>query len=86
MIFLPSELNIDAGATEMSGQLINVIATFEFTPTSDSQTPAQGATNQLRQQINVMLRNGKPLLVSRSADPVTDRTVTVELTATIREQ
>ena len=38
---------------------------------------------ELRQNIIVMLENGKPLVVSQSADPVGDRRVTIEVTATI---
>ena len=38
---------------------------------------------ELRQNIIVMLENGKPLVVSQSADPVGDRKVTIEVTATI---
>jgi DNA-binding MarR family transcriptional regulator len=37
------------------------------------------------ESLTAMLRSGQAMLVSRSADPATNRTVTVELTATIRE-
>jgi hypothetical protein len=38
---------------------------------------------EIRQNLRVVLENGKPLMVSQSADPVGDRKVTVEVTATI---
>lgn len=38
---------------------------------------------QLHETLSVVLQDGKPLLVSQSADPTTDRKVTVELMATI---
>jgi hypothetical protein len=33
--------------------------------------------------VTVVLDSGKPLLISKSADPLSDRTVTVEVKATI---
>ena len=38
---------------------------------------------ELHESISVILQDGKPLLVSQSADPTTDRKVTVELMATV---
>jgi hypothetical protein len=38
---------------------------------------------ELHESINVILQDGKPMLVSQSADPTTDRKVTVELMATV---
>jgi hypothetical protein len=44
--------------------------------------PDQGGT-AYRGVVNVVLENGKPLMISTSSDPLTDRTVTVEVKATI---
>lgn len=54
----------------------------------ESQTATRSALGSLtrteiRQNLRVVLENGKPLMVSQSADPVGDRKVTVEVTATI---
>ena len=38
---------------------------------------------ELHESLSVVLQDGKPLLVSQSADPTTDRKVTVELMATV---
>ncbi|HYN05851.1 MAG TPA: hypothetical protein VES67_00535 [Vicinamibacterales bacterium] len=38
---------------------------------------------ELHESLSVILQDGKPLLVSQSADPTTDRKVTVELMATV---
>jgi hypothetical protein len=38
---------------------------------------------EIRQNLRVVLESGKPLVVSQSADPVGDRKVTLEVTATI---
>lgn len=74
----PVSLNLDARADWLGGDLIQVQATLDFGASVDSEAT-------LRQSLNVYLRSGKAFMVSRAADPVTDRTVTVELTATIRE-
>ena len=44
--------------------------------------PDQGGT-AYRGVVNVVLENGKPLMISKSSDPLSDRTVTVEVKATI---
>ena len=38
---------------------------------------------EIHESLSVILQDGKPLLVSQSADPTTDRKVTVELMATV---
>jgi hypothetical protein len=38
---------------------------------------------EIHESLSVVLQDGKPLLVSQSADPTTDRKVTVELMATV---
>jgi hypothetical protein len=40
-------------------------------------------TTDIQEQMNVLLTDGKPLVVSQSADPRGDRKVTVDVTATI---
>lgn len=84
------KLNVDAMASThrlspTGPSWITVQVTFEYTPAhiatedpSSRPTPAQ-----LHESLDVVLLDGKPLVVSQSADPVTERRVTVELTATI---
>lgn len=74
----PFSLNIDASASLVRDHIIQVRATFEFNTGTEAEA-------SLLQSIDVYLQNGRTLLVSKSADPVANRTVTVELTATIRE-
>ena len=38
---------------------------------------------QIRDAVTMILESGKPLIVAQSADPVSDRQVTVEVKATI---
>jgi len=53
----------------------------------DAQTVRSALGNlnstEIRQSLRVILENGKPLVVSQSADPVGDRKVSLEVTATI---
>ena len=54
---------------------------FDYTP-EQAQPPSNTIAN-LNEQMTVYLTDGKPLLISQSADPKGDRRVTVEVTATI---
>jgi hypothetical protein len=88
-------LNVDAAAMIHQGGLITVRLTFEYTPAQTfSQSEAaekerQGVAQptsrpaEIHESLTVLLQDGKPLLVSQSADPATDRKVTVEVVATI---
>lgn len=81
----PVTLNVDAVATVLPRDRVQAQVTFEYRP-----APQPGQSGQrpipppmLNESLHIMLRNGERLIVSQSADPATDRTVTVELTATI---
>ena len=43
---------------------------------------AQLATTNVRENLDLVLDNGKPMVVAQSADPLTDRKITVEVKAT----
>jgi hypothetical protein len=79
-------LNVDAITSATSdGSYISAIVTIEYRP-APSAKPTSGPTvpsPELMESVNVMLPNGKPLIVSQSADPASDRKVTLELTGTI---
>jgi hypothetical protein len=80
-------LNVDAIAAAYSGGQVSVRMTFEYTPAqakerNEAGQPA-GRAPRLNESITVALQDGKPMMVSQSADPATDRKVTAELTATI---
>ena len=84
------KLNVDAMASAhrvnpTGPYYITVQVTFEYTPAhTTSEDPSSRPTPaQLHESLDVVLLDGKPLVVSQSADPVTERRVTVELTATI---
>ena len=77
-------LNVDAVASAYQNGAVSLRLTFEYVPAliKDSDGRASQAP-RLNESITVVLQDGKPLMVSQSADPATDRKVTAELTATI---
>lgn len=81
------QLNVDAYASLLAdrGNRILVRLTFEYTPAQASAgAESRGAIPaELTESLSVVLENGQKLVVSQSADPVTDRKVTVEVTATV---
>lgn len=81
----PVGLNIDAAAQVFSGGLITVRVTFEYTPSQSAgdASPSMPRPAELHESLSVILQDGKSLIVSQSADPTTDRKVTVELVATV---
>jgi hypothetical protein len=87
-------LNVDAAVMIHQGGLITVRLTFEYTPAQTLNAQSEAAEKQglaqptsrpaeIHESLTVLLQDGKPLLVSQSADPATDRKVTVEVTAAI---
>jgi len=86
------ELGLDGRVRILGPGLIEAMVTFTYAaPPLGSGASGEEARRQLSppaevtESLTAMLRSGQPMLVSRSADPVTNRTVAVELTATIRE-
>jgi glucose/arabinose dehydrogenase len=72
-------LNVDASAEIVRDSRIRVLLSLEYTP-SDA---GQGAPMAISEAVATLLEDGKPLVVSQSADPSSDRKVRVELKATI---
>jgi hypothetical protein len=78
------ELNVDALPSVLSDEQIFLELTFLYTPQRSTDAAAGGARSTgLTEQLSVFLTDGKPLLVSQSADPRGDRKVTVQVTATV---
>lgn len=79
------EMNVDARpfvSTEGQIQLeltLNYVPLGSTAPGKDSATARTG----LNQSLTVVLQTGKPLIISQSADPVSDRKVVVEVKATV---
>jgi hypothetical protein len=71
-------LNFDVRPQILPGGKIRLTCTIQYTasPASD------GRSTDIKQNLVLVLESGKPLVVSQATDPVTDRRVTVEVTAT----
>lgn len=71
-------LNVDARPTNIvDGRVLTKLG-IEYMP----QTSAPSKLS-VRQNISVWIESGKPMIISQSADPLSDRRLTVEVTATI---
>ena len=86
------ELNVDAQASTRTNPpgysgptQIYASITMQYMPAPLPDTSNRGpsAPSGLHQSISFALLDGKPMVISQSADPVTDRKVTLEVTATV---
>ncbi len=79
------QLNVDAEVMILESVLGKILAqvgmSYDLVDQSQEE-PRQGPT-QIRQSLRTVLEDGKPLVISESADPITDRKVVVEVKATI---
>lgn len=78
-------LNVDARPFIQPDGVVQVEFTIGYNPLGPAvatQTPGQRPTD-LNQSLTVILQNGKPLIVSQAADPISDRKIVVEVKATI---
>jgi len=82
----PVTMAVDARVNVVQADLIDAFLTFEYQAASTaSERTADANPAAVTERVQTYVRSGRRVLVSRSADPVTNRTVTVELTATVRE-
>lgn len=75
-------LNVDARPFVSTDGLVQLELTLYYYP---PRVPGQelDRPTELNQSLTVVLQSGKPMLISQSADPGTDRKVTVEAKATV---
>jgi hypothetical protein len=71
-------LNVDSRAEIVREGRVRVSVTLEYRPQSEI-----GGIMPITESLTAILDDGKPLVVSQSADPASDRKVRVELKATI---
>jgi len=79
-------LNVDASTTMVSVngvQKMRVSLTIEYRPVAMESDTEKTTTPSINESLTVVLEDGKPLVISQSADPATDRKVKVEVKATI---
>ncbi|HEU0108553.1 MAG TPA: hypothetical protein VFT38_20375 [Vicinamibacteria bacterium] len=80
----PAALNVDATPSIDDGKIrLNLGLEYKVTESSPDAKVMPPPVRATRQQIFVILENGRPLVVADSADPATDRRLQVEVTATI---
>jgi hypothetical protein len=78
-------LNVDVMPGVRQGGKIRLMITLQY----DLPSPpgeAKGATlykTAISETLNIIVDDGKPLVVAQSADPVSDRRVTIEVRATV---
>jgi hypothetical protein len=73
-------LNLDARPEIVREGRIRVGVALEYTP---QDSPERQPQPPIQESVTALLEDGKPLLISQSADPVTDRKVRVEVKATV---
>lgn len=79
-------LNVDAGPNlvNVNGVTkLRLVLVIEYRPVAAESDTERTSTPSINEQLTVVLEDGKPLMVSQSADPSTDRKVKVEVKATI---
>ena len=90
---LPVILNVDARPTLLRDNRARVELTIEYRPAIEaftappaaagSRPDANGLPPNVNESLAVVLEDGKPTLISQSADPITERKVKVEAKLTI---
>lgn len=81
--FRPVILNVDGNATIIQGGRARVMLTIEYRPVAAEAENERSTTPNINESLTVILDDGKPMVVSQSADPVTDRKVKVEVKITL---
>jgi hypothetical protein len=78
------QLNVDAAPTILSdGKIRMNLRIFYDLPVGEGRSGNPNDPTQIQESVNLILENGKSLVVTQSADPLIDRQVTVEVKATI---
>jgi hypothetical protein len=75
----PVYLNLDARPEIVRDGRIRVVISLEYAAGDNDKTPQAG----ISELVTALLEDGKPLVVSESADPGSDRRVRLELKATV---
>jgi hypothetical protein len=75
-----ASLNVDGRPEILREGRIRVTLSLEYTP---QEGPERAAPMPIQESVTALLEDGKPLVVSQSADPSGDRKVRLEVKATI---
>jgi len=79
---VPIQLNVDAVPEVTRDNRVKLMLTVEYKPQAGEGENEEKATTSITESMTVILDDGKPMLVSQSADPYSDRKVKIELKAT----
>lgn len=79
------QLNVDSMVRIMEGDRIRAEITVQYTPGIAGAIAPSGTVkpSPLNQSATVILTSGKPLIITQAADPVSERKISLEVTATI---
>lgn len=75
------QINMDARPQILSSGAVRVALGLEYNPRAMG-ADSPGEWSSLNEQISVVLQPGRPLVISQAADPISDRRVLVEISAT----
>lgn len=75
-------LNVDA-RPHVDGSRIRLELGLEYNSIDASTEAKQYPKLEIKQRLNLVLEDGKPMRVAQAADPLSDRRVSLEVTATI---
>lgn len=78
-------INVDARPILLRDNAVRVELGLQYQPAGSSQTATNTDVAQtgLNERLNTILESGKPLVVSQTSDPASDRRISVEVKATI---
>jgi len=76
------ELNADANILRIEGDRVRIMISVEYAPAAPEGGNPEQRGSPLNQTVDVVLENGRPTTIVEAADPLTDRKVTLEATAT----
>jgi hypothetical protein len=82
----PVMLNVDARPFVSAEGTVQLELTLEYYPLKGGGEEKEGARQRpsgINQSQTVVLPNGRPLIISQAADPISDRKVVVEVKATV---
>jgi hypothetical protein len=80
--YVPVTLNADAALLSLRGDRVRLRITVEYQPAGIGGLAAN-RISELNQTVEVILVSGKSTMIVESADPISDRKVSLSATATI---
>jgi hypothetical protein len=82
--FRPISINVDASPSVLDNGRVYLNLSIQYVPDTSTMTAASSPKPAtINESIALLVNDGKSTLISQSADPATDRRVTVEVTATV---